>query len=206
MRYRGPLVGVLVGVLLTAAYWFLLYQPRADEQAALQSETAELSAQQQQLRNEITALEEVQANEVEIRQALARLEAYIPSGLAQPSAIREFQQSADAAGVEITSVTFTEPEVVEEAPETGEENTALVAIPVTMVVEGGYFQAVDFFRRLEVQGLRAVLVDSVAIAEGEDEFPSLATTWSGQLFAVVAVPPEPAVTASPAPSPAQAGP
>ncbi|MDP8969361.1 MAG: type 4a pilus biogenesis protein PilO, partial [Actinomycetota bacterium] len=177
MRYREPLIGALVAVVLTALYWFALYQPRSNEQAALEQETDQLQARQQQLRNDITRLEEIRADEVRIRQALARLEAYIPSGLAQPAAIREFQQSADAAGVAISSVTFADPEPVEGAPETGTENTALVAIPVTMVVEGGYFQAVDFFRRLEVRSPRAVLVESVAIAEGEEEFPSLATTW-----------------------------
>ena len=84
-------------------------------------------------------------------------------------------------------MTFAAPRLVEGAPATGEEGTALAEIPVTMIIEGGYFQAVDFFRRLEVRVPRAALLENISIAEGTEQFPSLATTWSGRLFAVVPV-------------------
>jgi Tfp pilus assembly protein PilO len=174
-------------VLLTVAFWFLLYNPLRQEQADLRDEIAALETRQVQLRNEITQLEEIEANELEIRAALARLEDYIPTGTAQPTAIRQLQVSADAAGVQITSVTFGSPEVVLDAPATGDDGTALAAIPMTVVVEGGYFQKVDFFRRLEVDVPRAILVQSISMGPGGPGFPTLATTASGQLFAVVPV-------------------
>jgi Tfp pilus assembly protein PilO len=194
MRARMPLiVGFLVALLVTVAFFFLLWQPRSEEQAELEDEIATLQARQVQLNNEIRQLEEVQANELQIRAALARLEEFIPTGTAQPTVIRQFQLSADAAGVEITSVTFGAPVVVDQAPPTGDPTLGLASIPVTMVTEGGYFQQVDLFRRLEVDVTRAVLVNSVAMSAGGDGFPVLATTWAGRLYALVPVdaPPPP---------------
>ena len=49
--------------------------------------------------------------------------------------------------------------------DTGDPGTTLTNIPVTMVVHGGYFRTVDFFRRVEVDVPRAVLVQTVNIAE-----------------------------------------
>jgi Tfp pilus assembly protein PilO len=189
MTTRAPLIGILVAILLTVAFYFLLWQPRQEELVAIEEETTALEAQATQLQRQIAELEDVQAREVEIRAQLARLEEYIPTGPAQPAVIRQFQAAADAAGVEITSVTFGEPVPAEGAPPTGEPGTGLAEIPVTMLFEGGYFQMVDLFRRLEVEVPRAILISNVAIAEGEAAFPSLATTWAGNLFTIVPVVP-----------------
>lgn len=185
MMRRAPLIGLLVALVLAAGYWFLLYKPALDEQHALEAETAQLVSSQQSLRNQIARLEEIKADEVGIRAAIARVEEFVPRGVAQPQAVREFQAAADDAGVEITSVTFGEPAAIEGAPDTGDPQTALASISVSMIVEGGYFQIVDFFRRVEHEVDRAVLTESVNLAEGQEGFPSLATTWGGQLFAVV---------------------
>jgi Tfp pilus assembly protein PilO len=185
MMARAPIIGALVAVLLAVAFWFLLYDPLREQQAELENETASLETQQQTLRNQISQLEEIQANEVEIRAALAQLEEYIPSGPAQPTAIRQLQQAADAAGVEILSVSFSPPTPMDMAPDTGEPGTVLASIPVTAVIEGGYFQAVDFYRRMEVDVPRALLIESLTLGEGGDGFPVLSSSWSGSLFAVV---------------------
>jgi Tfp pilus assembly protein PilO len=185
-----PLIGVAISIIVAVAFWFLLYQPRAEEQVALEEETAQLVTQQQQRRNEIRQLEEVQAHEEDIRAALARLGEYVPEGVDQPAVVRQFQDTAKAAKVAIVSLTFGGAEPMADAPPAGDPATTLGAIPVTMVVEGSYYQAVDFFRRLEVDVPRALLVETVAVSEGEDKFPQLLTTWSGRLFGVVPVPPE----------------
>jgi hypothetical protein len=66
-----------------------------------------------------------------------------------------------------------------------------------MVVDGGYFETVDFFRRLELDVARAAHVDTVAIAESEHHYPLLATTWTGKLFGILPVT-APSSTPSPA--------
>lgn len=221
MRANPPVIGVLVALVLALAFYFFLYKPASEEQAAVETEIANLEDQQRSLEAEIAQLRGIESNEVKIRAAKARLEEYIPDGPEQPAAIRQFQAAADAAGTEIEAVTFGDP-VVPDATTgatpalTGDPNTTLANIPVTMGVAGGYFQIVDFFRRLEVEQPRAVLLETVAIAENEDAgFPTLTATWTGQMFAVVPVsdlvdtttapPGAGAPGASPSPSPSPGG-
>jgi len=211
---RAPIFGVLAAVLIGFAFFFFLYSPASDRQGELRAEADALTSQAQTLRSQIAALEQIRSREPEIRAQLARLQQLIPDGPAQPTAIRELQISADLAGVEMTSVTFGTPIIVEGAPPTGTPGTALASVPVSVVIEGGYFQAVDFFRRLEVDVPRAVLFQSLSAAASPDQFPELASTITGQLFSVVPVTaetpaaaptPGPSAAPSPAASPAPAG-
>ncbi|MGI8872801.1 MAG: type 4a pilus biogenesis protein PilO [Egibacteraceae bacterium] len=199
MSRRSPLLGLLACLLIGALFYFLAFQPRAAEQEAVEAETAQLQTQAQTLRNDIARLEDIKSNQVAIRTQLTRLEQLIPAGTAQPAVVRELQLAADAAGVEIDAITFAPPVPLEEAPPTGDEGTVLASVPITVVVRGGYYQAVDLFRRLEVDTERALLVRGFQMVEGEDAFPELSMTWLGDLFTVVPVctPPPP-----PAPEPA----
>lgn len=193
MRGSPPIIGALVAVLIAVAFYFLLFKPASQEQAAVEAETLTLQDQQRQLESQIAQLREIQSREVEIRASKARLEEFIPNGANQPSAIRQFQAAADAAGTQIESVTFGDPEVPDATAgatpaETGDPGTTLANIPVTMAVDGGYFQIVDFFRRLEVEQPRAVLVQTIAVDEDQEaRFPTLTATWTGQMFAVLPV-------------------
>ena len=219
MRASPPVIGVIVALVMAVAFYFLLYKPADEEQVALEDETTALEDTQTRLRNEIRALQTIERNQVEINAQRARLLEYIPDGTALPSAIRQFQRAADDSGVAIFSVTFGDPAVPDPATgavpaETGDPGTTLTNIPVTMVLHGGYFRTVDFFRRVEVEVPRAVLVQTVDVAEQETAgFPTLQTTWEGQIFAVLAledVPaaagaPAPTATPTPTPTPAEGG-
>ena len=205
MRNRSVVVALVVALLATAGWWFGLYSPQNQRLAQVQTEIDGLIAQQQGLRNDITELRQVQADEAQIRAALTRLEDYIPSGVEESRVIRQLQASADAAGVDITSMTFAQPAALVDAPPAPTPDVTLAEIPVTMVMEGGYFQVVDFFRRLEVDLPRALLVNSITLAEGADGFPQLSTTWAGDVFAEVPVVPVPPPAAPADGAPAEAG-
>ena len=206
MKNRAPLFGLLAVVVLSVGFYFLIWSPKSDEQAALQAETAELDTQVATLENELDRLLDIQENEFEYRTQLSKLEEYIPGDPAQPVALKQFQEAADLAGVTITSMTNGEPTLVEGAPPAEDPELALAKIDVAMTVEGGYFQHVDLLRRLEVDTPRALLVRNVSLAEGEDGFPDLSATWSGEMFAVVPIEAaapaatEPADGATPAPA------
>jgi Tfp pilus assembly protein PilO len=194
MRNRAPVVGVLVALLLGVAFYFALYQPRNDDLDEVREETAQLESQRSSLQNELRRLEDIAAREMEFRASLARLEEYIPSGIAQSSLIRQLQLAADQSGVVITLVSFAEPQAVPESSPTGVPQTVLGSIAASVTVDGGYFQIVDFMRRIEVDVNRAILVEQVSVVEGQLGFPQLSTTWNGQLFAVV---PDTTVTTPP---------
>lgn len=191
--YRVPLLGVVVALGLALLWWVLLYRPAADRQLGIEANVADLQQQQSVLRGQVAALREIEADEVEIREALARLAEFVPRGPSQPAVIRQLQRAADAAGVEVVSVTFGEPVVSAPAPETapvetGEPGRTLATVSLAMVVDGGYFQIVDFLRRLEVEVPRAVLIESLNLAEsGEEGFPTLTASIAAELFAIVPI-------------------
>jgi Tfp pilus assembly protein PilO len=184
---RALLAAIGAILVLALAFYFLAYKPLDDQQVALEAETATLQSQQQQLRNQLVQLQDIRDNELEIRADLNRLRALIPADSpAQPSFVRAAQLAADASGTSIQSITFGLPALVEGAtPDANGE--VLVEISLNAVVEGGYFQLVDLFRRLEIEVARAVQVDTVGITEGTDGFPTLSAAVTGRIFAVLPV-------------------
>lgn len=210
MTRRAPLLAAIAAVVLALAMWFLLFAPEREEQSILRDEISELVARQNAQRLQIARLEEIKANELDVRADIARLEQYIPDGAAQPSAIRQLQLVADAAGLDITSVSFAQPIAVPGVPAPPVPDTVLASVPVTIVVEGGYFQVADFLRRVEAEMPRALLVDSITITEAQQpaRFPTLSVNMATRLFTVVpssavapAVPSLPGTAPSPSPSP-----
>lgn len=211
MNLRIPLVAVGLALLVGLAFVFLLYNPLGQAQAALEAETVALQGQQVTVSAQIAELEQIRSDEPRTRELLSQLEQLIPSEVAQPKALDELQAAADTSGVILKSVSFADAVPAAPAvPAPGGQQLGVIA--TTLVMEGGYFQAVDFLRRLELEGPRAVLTQSVAVAEGEATFPSLSTTWTGQLFALVPadvvagaaapgpLPPAPGATPSPSAS------
>lgn len=200
---RIALILGLAVVLSAAAFNFLLYTPQVEEQAALEDEAAALESQAQQLRGEVARLQDLQRRQPETLAALERVARLIPVEPEQPTAVSELQRVALAAGVGVTSLTFTPPvPLVPAVPVDGEHQ--LGRMTTTMVLEGVYADAVEFFRLLEEDTPRAELVTTVSVAEGLDSFPSLATTWTGDLFTLVPATVDPAASA-PAPAAAPAG-
>ena len=205
-RYRVPAAGALAAIVLVTIYAVGFHQPRRSRIAALEAEANQLRAQQAPLQRSIDALEKVEAREPEFRTAVQLLEQLIPTHLAQPSLLVEMQTAARAAGVVLVSVTFSDPEVPKAAPQSHVPGTVLVAMPLSVVVNGPYAGIIDMLRRIEVSKDRAVLVGAVAMTEADTGFPQLTGTWSGQAFALLPAddpllvdPNTPARTTSPSP-------
>lgn len=201
MRARNVLIAFAAILLLGVAFYFLVWSPLDEQEVALVAETDSLESQAQQLRNQLAQLQEIQDSELEIRADLNRLRGLIPSGdPAQPSFVRAAQLAADASGVSIESLTFGLPAVVEGGPPADAEGLVLAQISLNGVIEGGYFQVVDMFRRLEVEVQRAVQVDTLGITEGPDGFPQLSVAVTGRIFVLLPVS-QVEETAEPAPPP-----
>lgn len=190
-------------VVLTVAWYFAFWSPASEQQVALETETATLEAQQAQLRTQLGQLNDIREREVQIRADLTRVEQFIPTNPSQASLIRQSQLAANASAVEILSLAFAEPVVVEGAPLPAQPGLVLGSIAATGQIEGGYFQIVDFFRRLEVEVTRAILVETITVEEGEGGFPRLSATFTADLFALITAPVDPnapVVPATPAPT------
>ena len=206
-RYRVPAAGALAVIVVLAIYVVGLHQPRSSQIAALETEANQLRAQQAPLQRSIDALEKVEAREPEFRTALLLLEQLIPTHLAQPRLLVEMQSAAQAAGVILVSVTFSDPEVPKGAPQSHVPGTVVVAMPLSVVVNGSYTGIIDMLRRIEVSKDRAILIGAVSLTEADSGFPQLTGTWSAQAFALLPAddpllvdPNAPARAASPTPA------
>lgn len=200
---RIALLGIGAVVLLTLGYWLLGYRPVAADRALVAEETVALAGQRQQLEAEVARLEGIRADEERLRADLVELDALVPADPAQAAALVQLQGVADRTGAEVRSITFADPVAVEPVQPAG-DGMQLGTIATTMVLEGPYPEAVAAIRAVEEDVDRAALIGTVSVAEGEDGFPSLATTVTVSLFArLPAEVPVAAATPVPTPGPAQ---
>ena len=171
MNPRTRLILAILGVLvLLVAFFFLFVRPRQQELARVHEEIESEEARTTQLRTELQRLQDLQENAPELQAELARIRGFVPQDDEVPNFIFQVQDSANAAGVDFVQIT---PELPKPPP----EGAALAEIRTTIGAGGGYFAIQDFIRRLHELD-RAVRIDNVTLAGGEDETGNVRITFS----------------------------
>lgn len=183
MSRQAILLTVLGFVLVVVVFFFFLFQPKQNQIAELEEEAATLRTQQQTTQNDIERLEAVRATAPELEAEIAAAEAIVPTDTSLPALLRGLQTAADDSGLQLTTVAPARPQPVDEegAPE------GLARIDLSVTVDGGYYQTVDFLRRLEDPALtaRGVLWGGLNVTKDLESYPTLTTTVSGTVFAVL---------------------
>ena len=175
----------LAAVAIVALSFMFLIKPKMDDAAELRAEAEDIRAQQSQVRSQIAALEEVRSTSPDLEAELAAVSAIVPETPALPAALRQLQVAADDSGVTLVSVAPGEPASV------GVEGLpGLSSISVNLQLTGGYFQVVDFLRRIEnpVITARGILVQNVSVTP--EEYPTLSVTVTGTMFSILEQPAE----------------
>jgi Tfp pilus assembly protein PilO len=183
MSRTTVLLTALAAIMIAVLAWLLLFQPRNVEIAELRAETETLEAQAQQLQARISALQQVRATSPEFEAELAAAYAVVPREAALPAMLRQLQTAADESGLSLMTVSPSRP-----APVTLEGGaTGLSSINVAVDVEGGYFQLVDFLRRLEDPAIspRGLRWNSLNLGADPDEYPVLTASLQGDLYALL---------------------
>lgn len=180
-RNVALLAGLAVGAILLG-WWFLLFAPKGEEIAEVESQIEDVQAQQISARNRINSLKDVRERAPEIEAQINAADAIIPADPALPAALRQIQMAADAAGVTVPTISISRPGDGEGANE----------MSVTLTVDGGYFQIIDFLRRIEDPTItpRGILWSSVALSRSA--YPTLSASLSGTMYARN-VPPAPVI-------------
>jgi Tfp pilus assembly protein PilO len=183
MKRTHILLAVLASALLGVAFWLLLWQPKQDDIAAAREDIQATQDQQRSLEAELARLRSVREQAPEAEAHLAAAGAIVPESSALPSLLRQLQTAADDAGLTLTSVNVGRP--AETLPDSG----PTTSLPVNVALEGGYFQIVDFLRRVEAPEItpRGVLWDSATLTPGE--YPTLTGALTGRTFAASVLPP-----------------
>jgi Tfp pilus assembly protein PilO len=174
-RIGWVLVGLLC-VLLGVGWYFLLFAPTSEDIEDVRAQTAQVEQQAQRERARAAALREVrlEAPEAEARLAFGRT--IFPENADIPALFRQLQQATDDAGARLTTIAPASP------TEQIDADLRYASIPVSVTVEGSYFQLVDFARRIEDPTLtpRAVFWQGATV--DVVEYPVLTATFIGQVF------------------------
>ena len=192
MNRMAWVVAALGAVAVIALFFVLVFQPARAELAEVEDQIALEQAEQARLQGEIERLRSVRESAPGVEADLATADAIVPRDPALPALVRQLQSAADESGVTLTSVATSRPVELETPPVEG-----LSSIAVNTQVEGGYFQIVDFLRRIEQPSItpRGLAWVNATVTRDDASYPDLNVSLAGQAYAVIAVPlpPEPEV-------------
>jgi Tfp pilus assembly protein PilO len=192
MKRQMILLVALGAIALLAVFWMLLWQPQRAELATLEESIAAEEATQAELQGELTRLRAVREEAPAVVAELAAAESVLPFDAALPSALRQLQTAADEAQLTLVAVAPARPVQIEGAA------PGVSSIPLTVQLQGSYFQIVDFLRRTEDASItpRAMLWSNVSLTKSE--YPTLEVALTGTIYAQLPAAPPP-VDEAPAP-------
>jgi Tfp pilus assembly protein PilO len=177
------LLSVLGAILLIVLFWLLLWSPKQDELELVRQDIEAAQMDQQRLTTERNQLRAVRDEAPEVEAHLAAARAVLPADPGLPAALRQLQIAADEANAVLESVSPSRPEQVDGAPE------GLSRINISVQLSGGYFQLVDFLRRVEDAAItpRGLAWNDLSLTR--QEYPTLGATLSGAMYAQLPAPP-----------------
>ena len=185
MSRMAWVVAALGAVAVIALFFVLVFQPARAELAEVEEQIALEQAEQARLEGEITRLRSVRESAPGVEADLAAADAIVPRDPALPALVRQLQAAADESGVTLTSVSTSRPVELEAPPVEG-----LSSIDVSVQIDGGYFQIVDFLRRIEQPNIspRGLAWLDASVTRDDASYPELNVALSGRAYAVIAVP------------------
>jgi Tfp pilus assembly protein PilO len=163
----------LVCAVLIAASWFLLIGPRRERAAELRTETVSAQQQNDALRQQIATLKAQLGDLPQRRAELASIKRQLPAKADVPRLVRDLRSLATNSGATLTTLSPGDAQYLD--PGTGQALTAgatgstspLVAIPMSVVVSGDYFEAALFVKQVQTTMRRAMLISAVSVEAAE---------------------------------------
>lgn len=187
-----------LSVLLAVAGWFLLISPERSKAADLRSQRTAQVARNQQLQLDIAQLKAANESLPAKQAELAKIKQQLPNNPALPAFVRGLSAMASQSGAGLTSISPGAPVAFSAtAAATGgaaaQAPAGLVAVPVTVVIDGTYAQNELFLQKLQNAMTRAFLIQKLSISVLDTKSPStdtpstpsgnlLRTTINGQIF------------------------
>ena len=193
---RRVLIGTGIAALLVLLVWYVvLWSPRnrAYHKAQNQAETAQ--SQLSELQAQLGRLQADNRQRPQLEAELARLHSAVPSTPQLAQIFLQIDNAALQSGVTLTSISPSPP--VATAPSTGaptSTGTPPPSISVSLALNGGYYQILDFIDRLDALP-RLIVLSTVTISGGSTAStgPELTASITGRMF-VSQLPPTPSAT------------
>lgn len=187
---------VLMCLVIVVATWFGLVSPRRSEVADLQSRNESAISANQVLQTQIEQLKAQFRMLPQMEGRLRAIRGQLPGSTRMSDVVRALSGLADSTGVTLRTITPSAAEAVgakagNGQPAAGQPSDGLVAVPLSIIVTGDYFQSVAFLRGLQTGLTRAFLVSSLQIekqtgVESEDtDVSTVQVTVSGKIFSLL---------------------
>ena len=200
---RWSLATAIVCIALLAASWFLLVSPRRASAAETRVQSAAAQSQADLLQVKINQLRVQYADLPKRRAELNAIRHELPADAAIPTLVRDLQTYAAQAGVTLDTLAPGSPGLVtaEGAPAAAgavASATApqLVGIPMTLTINGDYFEASLFIKYLQTKLNRALLISAVSVAKGAETATPASTSTATATSTATPTPTVAATTAA----------
>src|SRR4051812_35665710 len=185
---QWAMLTAVVCLAVLAAGWFLVIKPQRTHAAELRTTTQGVESQNATLRSAVSQLRQQQKSLPAQQKLLSQIATKIPDNPALPALIRQLSAAADGAGADLVSIAPGAPALATAraaaATTTGTAAAApLAAIPLTIQVQGSYFNLEQFFSAVESLS-RAMLVTGFTLAPGGTQ-GAAGTAPSGNLNATI---------------------
>lgn len=157
---RWVILGLVLAVLLAAAWWTFLISPRNARIAQAEDDLAAALSQEMALRSQVVQLQDIRASEVEYLAAIGQLETLIPEVPLLDEFIDDIYALCGTTGVELLNMAPAIP-----APMV---DSSLRQFTVAVTIDGEFFEVLGFlFGVMDMD--RLVRVDSISVSSGQDE-------------------------------------
>ena len=176
MNNRTVAVGGIVAVLIVAVWWLFFFSPARSDASKASKEVSSAKAHGRELEIQDKQLQDLERHAPQIKADRDRLRRAIPETPELGTFIAQMNQLAAAAGVKWVSVGPQEPAA----------GTPSGTTQVTIDVEGGYYQVLDYVHGVETFP-RLVVVDGLSVnkvaASGTDvSGQTLHATLTARMF------------------------
>ncbi len=156
MKSRAVLVAFLLLVVVLLAWNFLFFAPAGEEVTKAEDTKIAAIAQQDSLQNTLDRLEDLKSRQPELMDEKNRLSGRVPALPDLEVFIRAANDLSVESGLDWLQISPAEP-----VPAAN----GISEIRMSMQLEGGYYQVLDYLNRMEDMS-RLVVVDTISVAVG----------------------------------------
>jgi Tfp pilus assembly protein PilO len=206
---RWSAATALVCVLVLALAWLLLVSPRLARAGEIRADADGKRVQNDALQLKVAQLRSQFAELPKSQAELEQIAAQMPVDAAMPALVRTIDSAATGSGVDLLSLTPATAVVIGPSPGEAAKPAAtpqaggasggtaaapapagvrVVAIPVTIVTRGEYFQQVLFLKKLQAEMTRLLAISNLQLAvtqdTGGESDSGVTMTVTGRVFAL----------------------
>lgn len=176
MTRRNLVLVFAAGLVVIAAWFFLLWKPKGAELDAAHDREVAAEARASQLQVRLAELRDAERRRPELVADGERLAAAVPAEAQLADFLLAADRAADEAGVDFVSVS--------PSPVVASTTGGPAEVPLSIEVGGGYFRVLDYLDRLLALP-RLVVLDTVSVT-GNEGGAELGLSITGRMFTTAA--------------------